>query len=100
VRVGAYDYLTKPFSLGQLDVILARICDRTALERKNRELNEKQAPVPYPRPRPVAAAEPVLASAPMPAALPPAQPASFEGRLTDVEQSLQRIELMLQSLHR
>ena len=25
VRVGAYDYLTKPFSLGQLDVILSRI---------------------------------------------------------------------------
>src|SRR6185436_2666609 len=24
VRVGAYDYLTKPFSLGQLDVILSR----------------------------------------------------------------------------
>lgn len=27
VRVGAYDYLTKPFSLAQLDVILARIGD-------------------------------------------------------------------------
>jgi DNA-binding response OmpR family regulator len=25
VRVGAYDYLTKPFSLGQLDMILSRI---------------------------------------------------------------------------
>lgn len=38
VRLGAYDYLTKPFSLGQLDVILKRIKDRQALERENREL--------------------------------------------------------------
>lgn len=38
VRLGAHDYLTKPFSLGQLDVILRRIADREALERENREL--------------------------------------------------------------
>ena len=38
VRLGAYDYLTKPFSLGQLDVILKRIHDRRSLERENREL--------------------------------------------------------------
>lgn len=38
VRLGAYDYLTKPFSLGQLDVILARIKDRQLLELENREL--------------------------------------------------------------
>lgn len=38
VRLGAYDYLTKPFSLGQLDVILERICDRLALEAENRRL--------------------------------------------------------------
>ena len=38
VRVGAYDYLTKPFSLGQLDVILARIADRASIEMENREL--------------------------------------------------------------
>jgi DNA-binding NtrC family response regulator len=30
VRVGAYDYLTKPFSLGQLDIILSRIRERRA----------------------------------------------------------------------
>ena len=34
VRVGAYDYLTKPFSLGQLDVILNRITDRAALDAR------------------------------------------------------------------
>lgn len=38
VRLGAYDYLTKPFSLGQLDVILARLQDRLALEEENRRL--------------------------------------------------------------
>jgi DNA-binding NtrC family response regulator len=38
VRVGAYDYLTKPFSMGQLDVVLTRITDRAALERENRDL--------------------------------------------------------------
>jgi DNA-binding NtrC family response regulator len=38
VRLGAHDYLTKPFSLGQIDVILKRVSDRVALERENREL--------------------------------------------------------------
>jgi DNA-binding NtrC family response regulator len=44
VRLGAYDYLTKPFSLGQLDVVLQRIADRQALERENRELLHGDAP--------------------------------------------------------
>jgi DNA-binding NtrC family response regulator len=38
VRSGAYDYLTKPFSLGQLDVVLSRISDRRSLEHENRQL--------------------------------------------------------------
>jgi two-component system, NtrC family, response regulator AtoC len=38
VRLGAYDYLTKPFSLGQLEVILKRIADRRSLEDENRSL--------------------------------------------------------------
>ena len=38
VREGAYDYLPKPFSLGQLDVVLSRVRDRMALERENRDL--------------------------------------------------------------
>lgn len=38
VRLGAYDYLTKPFSLGQLDVLLKRLQDRLALEEENRRL--------------------------------------------------------------
>ena len=38
VRVGAYDYLAKPFSMGQLDVVLKRITDRVQLEEANRSL--------------------------------------------------------------
>ena len=39
VRLGAYDYLTKPFSLGQLDVLLQRLQDRLTLEDENRRLS-------------------------------------------------------------
>ena len=38
VRLGAYDYLTKPFSLGQIDVLMPRVEDRLALEAENRTL--------------------------------------------------------------
>jgi DNA-binding NtrC family response regulator len=38
VRLGAYDYLTKPFSLGQIDVLLRRVEDRVSLEAENRQL--------------------------------------------------------------
>jgi CheY-like chemotaxis protein len=41
VREGAYDYLAKPFSLGQLDVMVARIKDRIGLERENRDLRRR-----------------------------------------------------------
>jgi len=40
VREGAYDYLAKPFALGQLEVVLTRIRDRMALEHENRELTK------------------------------------------------------------
>jgi DNA-binding NtrC family response regulator len=38
VRLGAYDYLTKPFTLGQIDVIVQRVAERQALEAENRQL--------------------------------------------------------------
>jgi DNA-binding NtrC family response regulator len=38
VRLGAYDYLTKPFALGQLEILLKRVTDRFALESENRHL--------------------------------------------------------------
>src|SRR5215216_927387 len=41
VREGAYDYLAKPFSLGQLDVMLARIKHLIALECENRDLRRR-----------------------------------------------------------
>jgi DNA-binding NtrC family response regulator len=47
VRVGAYDYLTKPFSMGQLDVVLARITDRMSLEGNQRD-RSRQTSVPDP----------------------------------------------------
>jgi DNA-binding NtrC family response regulator len=42
VREGAYDFLAKPFALGQFEVILWRIRDRMALEGENRELLKRQ----------------------------------------------------------
>jgi DNA-binding NtrC family response regulator len=41
VRLGAYDYLTKPFTLGQIEVIMNRAADRQALEAENRHLARK-----------------------------------------------------------
>jgi DNA-binding NtrC family response regulator len=70
VRVGAYDYLTKPFSLGQLDVILRRINDRSALEQENRQLSVQVA-------------------------APPA-PSSIEKRVGAIESSLLRLESLMQ----
>jgi DNA-binding NtrC family response regulator len=43
VRLGAYDYLTKPFSLGQIEVIVQRVRDRLALEAENRRLLRQMA---------------------------------------------------------
>jgi DNA-binding NtrC family response regulator len=41
VRLGAYDYLTKPFTLGQIEVIVSRAAERQALEAENRQLARK-----------------------------------------------------------
>ncbi len=43
VRLGAYDYLTKPFSLGQIDVVLRRIDDYAALQAENERLARQVA---------------------------------------------------------
>jgi DNA-binding NtrC family response regulator len=76
VRVGAYDYLTKPFSLGQLDVVMRRINERSALERENRQ-------------------RPTVAPPSLPAA-----PCGLEPRVAAIEASLDRIESLLQSATR
>jgi DNA-binding NtrC family response regulator len=75
VRSGAYDYLTKPFSLSQLEVILDRIRDRVRLEETGRRLQPTPPVDDYPeRPSPVG---------------------SLEHRLAAIERSLARIERVL-----
>ena len=68
VRLGAHDYLTKPFSLGQLDIIIHRIADRMALERENRLLASRSGG---------------------------AVSASLENKLDAIERRLSRIEALL-----
>ena len=43
VRLGAYDYLTKPFSLGQIDVVLRRIDKFAELQAENQRLSRQLA---------------------------------------------------------
>ena len=81
VRVGAYDYLTKPFSLGQLDVMLKRIADRASLEQENRDL--VRSPLP---PSSVSAA---------PFDAKPANAVRVEAVLTRIEHVLMRLEAKL-----
>lgn len=50
VREGAYDFLAKPFVLGQFEVVLLRIRDRMALEGENRELLKRQQGIAGPIP--------------------------------------------------
>jgi DNA-binding NtrC family response regulator len=76
VRHGAYDYLTKPFSLGQLDLILRRLRDRQALEAENRRLlrrlGQRDGHDPH---------EPALAS----------RLDAIDGRLSRIEQALRHL---------
>jgi DNA-binding NtrC family response regulator len=74
VRSGAYDYLTKPFSLGQLDVVLARISDRRSLEHENRQLSRQVGNRDLP-----------------PGGGLPARLDAIEGRLERIERLLQEI---------
>ena len=50
VRAGAYDFLAKPFALGQLEVLFDRIKDRIALEHENRLLTRRMAGDRQPQP--------------------------------------------------
>jgi len=81
VRVGAYDYLTKPFSMGQLDVVLTRITDRASLERQNREL------VRLPAVAHAVSAEHLAAAT--------AHPASLEAGIARIESAIARVEARL-----
>jgi DNA-binding NtrC family response regulator len=77
VREGAYDYLAKPFALGQLEIVLWRIRDRMLLERENRELLKRQSAQPHPGP------------------LPP--PLDLASRLDAIEERLARMEALLRA---
>ena len=117
VREGAYDYVAKPFSLGQLDVMLARIKDRIALERENRDLRRRlgsRAGVPARAGAAAATAGSMLhgtllpQSAPPAPAAPPAPPAAtftppasagpdIARRVGTMEDRLGKIEDMLRA---
>jgi DNA-binding NtrC family response regulator len=117
VREGAYDYLAKPFSLGQLDVMLARIKDRIGLERENRDLRRrlqgtKGGAVPAPAPAPPAAYAPannVLRSSVLPPAAAPSRQApaaaaavatpapDIANRVGTMEERLARMEELLRA---
>jgi CheY-like chemotaxis protein len=112
VREGAYDYLAKPFSLGQLDVMLARIKDRIALERENRDLRRRLAGVKgggaaapqattYAPPSTVLRS-PVLPTPPAAPAAPPvpkpaASAADVANRVGTMEDRLARMEELLRA---
>lgn len=72
VRMGAYDYLTKPFTLGQIEVIVRRAAERLAMEAENRQLAGRVGGHDHAQP-----SEPVLA------------------RLDAIDQRLARIERLL-----
>lgn len=76
VRVGAYDYLTKPFSLSQLEIILDRIQDRIKLQESSRRFKPGPTGADFPERNESAAAQ-------------------FNVRLGAIEQSLLRIERAL-----
>ncbi len=38
MRAGACDYITKPFTLDEIDILLSQVADRIALRRENRSL--------------------------------------------------------------
>lgn len=46
MRMGAYDYITKPFNLDRLELVIEKAFQRVRLRRENRLLRHQQAPVP------------------------------------------------------
>jgi DNA-binding NtrC family response regulator len=81
VRGGAYDYLTKPFSMGQIDVVVQRVTDRLALEAENRQLSRQLG-----------------ARAAMDVQPSPEVTAALAGRLDTIENRLSRIEAVLRDV--
>jgi DNA-binding NtrC family response regulator len=97
VKAGAYDFLAKPFALGQLDIVLSRIRDRMALETENRHLSGATA-TRAARRQPVAAASPFrppsAATTPQPEIV-PGPPLSADERLRALEDRVAALERAL-----
>ena len=96
VRSGAYDYLPKPFALGQLDVILRRIADHASLERAARDANGAQTP-----PAGLSRALPVITQ-PAERVAAPARASMCDDmtddRLRAIERAIERIERRVEAL--
>jgi two-component system response regulator HydG len=45
IRSGAFDYLTKPFKLAQIEIVANRIIEHLALSRDNKRLSQRLAMV-------------------------------------------------------
>jgi DNA-binding NtrC family response regulator len=41
IRLGAYDYITKPFSLDEIDILVTNMRDKLTLQKENREGQRK-----------------------------------------------------------
>jgi len=41
IRLGAYDYITKPFSLDEIDILLGNMRDKLTLQKEHREGQQK-----------------------------------------------------------
>jgi DNA-binding NtrC family response regulator len=80
VRLGAYDYLSKPFTLGQIEVILRRIQDREALEAENRRLTRSAQTLESPEAKVVERLD------------------AIDVRLTHVERAIDRLYGLVQSM--
>ncbi len=89
VRVGAYDYLAKPFSLKQLDLILERITERNAIETGRQQ--------PRALPPPVQTQQQAFIEA----TVVPAQTfPDLEVRVAQLESAVSKIQTVLQGVSR
>jgi len=95
VRSGAYDYLPKPFALGQLDVILKRIGDHASLERAARDANGLPLTSGMSRTLPTVTVPAERAAAPE---RPSVCDDKTDDRLRAIERAIERIERRVETL--
>ena len=51
MKLGAYDYLTKPFPLAELEILIEKAYERRQLRKENVQLKAVLEPRPVGRPR-------------------------------------------------